>query len=141
MHQSRTRSNEVVTAVSGSSVISKVISMPAGLTDDEMEAQIALEADQYIPYPLEEVALDFEVQRPTPGREDQVDVLLAACRRETIDSRGVFRNKETQQTQKVPVLGDLPGVGSLFRSTTNTNKKVETLIFTTPRILSEGLLY
>ena len=40
------------------------------------------------PYPLEEVALDFEVQGPTPGREDQVDVLLAACRRETIDSRG-----------------------------------------------------
>jgi type IV pilus assembly protein PilM len=83
MHQSRTRA----TAVSGSSVINKIIAMPAGLTDDEMETQLALEADQYIPYPLEEVALDFEVQGPTPGREDQVDVLLAACRRETIDSR------------------------------------------------------
>ena len=87
MHQSRTRATEVVTAVSGSSVINKIIAMPAGLTDDEMETQLALEADQYIPYPLEEVALDFEVQGPTPGREDQVDVLLAACRRETIDSR------------------------------------------------------
>lgn len=87
IHQSRTRATEVITAVSGSSVINKVIAMPAGLTDDEMETQIALEADQYIPYPLEEVAIDFEVQGPTPGREDQVDVLLAACRRETIDSR------------------------------------------------------
>ena len=73
--------------MSGSSVINKSIAMPAGLTDEELETQIALEADQYIPYPLEEVALDFEVQGPTPGRDDQVDVLLAACRRETIDSR------------------------------------------------------
>ena len=42
--------------------------------------------------------------------------------------------------KKVPVLGDLPGVGTLFRGTANTNKKVETLIFITPRILSEVLL-
>ncbi len=87
MLQSRSRATEVVAAVSGSSVINKVIAMPAGLTDEELETQIALEADQYIPYPLEEVALDFEIQGPTPGRDDQVDVLLAACRRETIDSR------------------------------------------------------
>ncbi len=87
MHQSRSRATEVVAAVSGSSVINKVIAMPAGLTDEDLETQIALEADQYIPYPLEEVALDFEIQGPTPGRDDQVDVLLAACRRETIDSR------------------------------------------------------
>ncbi len=59
---------------------------------------------------------------------------------ETVVLGGVFRNEETQQIQKVPVLGDLPGVGSLFRSTANTNKKVETLIFITPRILSEVLL-
>lgn len=59
---------------------------------------------------------------------------------ETVVLGGVFRNEETQQVQKVPLLGDLPGVGSLFRSTANTNKKVETLIFITPRILSEVLL-
>jgi len=59
---------------------------------------------------------------------------------ETVVLGGVFRNEETQQIQKVPVLGDLPGVGALFRSTANTNKKVETLIFITPRILSEVLL-
>ena len=65
MHQSRSRATEVVAAVSGSSVINKIIAMPVGLTDEELETQIALEAYQYIPYPLEEVALDFEVQGPT----------------------------------------------------------------------------
>ena len=53
---------------------------------------------------------------------------------------GVFKNEETIQIQKVPVLGDMPGVGSLFKSTVSANKKVETLIFITPRILSEVLL-
>jgi len=61
--------------------------MPAGLKDDDLETQLTLEADQYIPYPLDEVAIDFEEQGPTSGRDDMVDVLLAACRRETIDAR------------------------------------------------------
>ena len=52
-----------------------------------METQLTLEADQYIPYPLEEVAIDFEIQGPSPERDNQVEVLLAACRRETIDAR------------------------------------------------------
>lgn len=59
---------------------------------------------------------------------------------ETVVLGGVFKNEETQQIHKVPILGDLPGVGTLFKSTATTNKKVETLIFITPRILSEVLL-
>ncbi|CAN0601157.1 unnamed protein product, partial [Ectocarpus sp. 12 AP-2014] len=43
--------------------------------------------DQYIPYPLEEVSLDFEIQGPSEERENMSEVLLAACRRETIDAR------------------------------------------------------
>ena len=85
--QSRTKLKTVSAAVAGSSVITKVIDMPVGLSDDEMETQLTLEADQYIPYPLEEVALDFEVQRDSAERENMVEVLLAACRRETIDAR------------------------------------------------------
>ena len=85
--QARTKNKLVVAAVAGSSVITKVLPMPAGLSDDDLETQLTLEADQYIPYPLDEVALDFEVQGATAGRDDSVDVLLAACRRETIDSR------------------------------------------------------
>tara|TARA_B110000503_G_scaffold142085_1_gene237729 strand:+ start:775 stop:1839 length:1065 start_codon:yes stop_codon:yes gene_type:complete len=85
--QSRTKTRHVVAAVAGSSVITKVIAMPAGLSDGDIETQISVEADQYIPYPLDEVSIDFEVQGAVPGREDQVNVLIAACRRETIDAR------------------------------------------------------
>ncbi len=85
--QSRTKLKGVAAAVAGSSVITKVINMPEGLSEDEMETQLTLEADQYIPYPLEEVAIDFEVLGPAPESPGQVEVLLAACRRETIDSR------------------------------------------------------
>ncbi|HEY6130416.1 MAG TPA: type IV pilus assembly protein PilM, partial [Halioglobus sp.] len=85
--QSRTKLKSVAAAVAGSSVITKLIDMPAGLSEDDMETQLTLEADQYIPYPLEEVAIDFEVQGPSPERDNQVEVLLAACRRETIESR------------------------------------------------------
>lgn len=85
--QSRSKLTQVSAAVAGSSVITKLIDMPMGLSDDEMETQLTLEADQYIPYPLEEVALDFEVQNPSAERENMVEVLLAACRRETIDLR------------------------------------------------------
>ena len=56
-----TRNKRAAVAVSGSAVITKVISMPAALSEAEMESQIQLEADQYIPYPLDEVAIDFEV--------------------------------------------------------------------------------
>ena len=85
--QSRTKLKTVAAAVAGSSVITKMIDMPDGLSEDDMETQLTLEADQYIPYPLEEVAIDFEIQGPSPERESQVEVLLAACRRETIDAR------------------------------------------------------
>lgn len=74
-------------AVAGSAVITKMISMPASLSDEEMESQIQLEADQYIPYPLEEVNLDFEVIGPTDDDPERVDVLLAASRSENVDVR------------------------------------------------------
>lgn len=85
--RARTKLKTVAVAVAGSAVITKLIDMPAGLSDDAMETQISLEADQYIPYPLDEVALDFEVQGPALTSPEQVEVLLAACRRENVDSR------------------------------------------------------
>ncbi len=84
---SKTKIKNASVAVAGSAVITKVIQMDGSLNDDQMESQIALEADQYIPYPLDEVAIDFEVQNITEDNEDQVDVLLAACRRENVDLR------------------------------------------------------
>jgi type IV pilus assembly protein PilM len=78
---------QVAVAVAGSAVITKTIEMDAQLSDDEMENQITVEADQYIPYPLDEVAIDFEVQGPSARSPDQVEVLLAACRRENVELR------------------------------------------------------
>ncbi|WP_341937337.1 pilus assembly protein PilM [Marinimicrobium sp. C2-29] len=85
--QSKTKLKSAAVAVAGSAVITKMIDMPSGLSDDALETQISIEADQYIPFPLEEVAIDFEVQGESPRNPDQVEVLLAACRRENIDLR------------------------------------------------------
>lgn len=85
--QSGTKLRHVAVAVAASTVISKTISMSASLSDDEMEAQIELEADQYIPYALDEVSLDFEVQGRNEKNPDMVDVLLVASRRENVEDR------------------------------------------------------
>ncbi len=85
--QSGTKTKNACVAVAGSSVMTKVISMPGSLTEDEMEEQILVEADQYVPYSLDEVNLDFEIQQQTENKSDMVDVLLAASRRENVDDR------------------------------------------------------
>lgn len=85
--QSGTRAKQACVAVAGSSVMTKIISMPASLTELEMEEQIMVEADQYIPYALDEVNLDFEVQGVSKSNPDMLDVLLAASRRENIEDR------------------------------------------------------
>jgi type IV pilus assembly protein PilM len=82
-----TKTKNAAAAVSGSAVITKVISMSATLSDAEMETQIQLEADQYIPYPLEEVNIDFDVLGPSDAGGNMVDVLIAASRRENVDDR------------------------------------------------------
>lgn len=85
--RSKTKLKTAAVAVAGSAVITKSIDMPADLNDENLETQITLEADQYIPYPLDEVAIDFEVQGESDNNPDMVQVLLAACRRETVDLR------------------------------------------------------
>ncbi|EGV18000.1 type IV pilus assembly protein PilM [Thiocapsa marina 5811] len=82
-----TRAKRAAVAVAGSAVITKVIAMAGTLGDAEMENQIQLEADQYIPYPLEEVNLDFQVVGPTKGNPSMVDVLLVASRQENVEDR------------------------------------------------------
>ena len=84
---SNSRLKHAAVAVTGSAVISKIISMPADLSDDELKDQIELEADQYIPYSLDEVSLDFEVQGPNEKNPELVDVLLAASRKENVEDR------------------------------------------------------
>jgi len=83
--RSGTRSKHVAMAVAGAHVISKIINMPAGLSEAELQSQIEGEADRYIPYPLDEVNLDFEVLSPMEETSGQVNVLIAACRKEIVD--------------------------------------------------------
>lgn len=85
--RAETKARFAAVAVSGSAVITKVIAMPAALSEEEMESQIEVEADQYIPYPLEEVSLDFQVLGPSEDNSEMVDVLLAASRSENVDNR------------------------------------------------------
>ena len=59
---------------------------------------------------------------------------------ETLVLGGVFKNEDLTKVEKVPVLGDIPYLGTLFKSTASTQQKSETLIFITPRILSEALV-
>ncbi len=87
LKQSGSKVKDACVAVSGSAVMTKIISMPASLEEEDMEEQILVEADQYIPYSLDEVRLDFEVQGPSKTNPEMVDVLLAASRKENVDDR------------------------------------------------------
>lgn len=82
-----TRTRDACVAVGGSGVITKTIQMPAGLQEDELEQQIQLDAEQYIPFPLDEVGLDFHVLGPSTDSKQNIDVLIAACRRDAIENR------------------------------------------------------
>jgi type IV pilus assembly protein PilM len=87
LKQSGSKLKQAAVAVTGSAVMTKGITMPATLSDAEMEEQIMVEADQYVPYSLDEVNLDFEVQGINENNPQLVDVLLAASRKENVDDR------------------------------------------------------
>jgi type IV pilus assembly protein PilM len=74
-------------SVAGPSVITKVITMEKGLNDNDMMTTISMEAESYISMPMEEVYLDFEIIGTNEKEEDRNDVLLAASRRENVESR------------------------------------------------------
>ncbi|RVU31466.1 MULTISPECIES: type IV pilus assembly protein PilM [Neptunomonas] len=76
-----------VTAVPSSAVIIKRIELSSSFTELELEEQVRVEADQFIPYPLDEVALDFEVVGASPSHPELNEILLVACRRDDVDQR------------------------------------------------------
>jgi len=77
----------VAMALPSAAVITKKITLPASLREQEMEVQVESEANQYIPFALEEVNLDFQVIGPAPSSPDDVEVLLAASRKEKVEDR------------------------------------------------------
>jgi type IV pilus assembly protein PilM len=74
-------------ALPNAAVISKKILVPAGQTDEELEMQVETEANQYIPFSLDEVNLDFQVLGPAPNNPEDCEVLIAASRKEKIEDR------------------------------------------------------
>jgi type IV pilus assembly protein PilM len=85
--RSGARVKEVAVAISGDAANTKVIQMPKTLTEAELEGQVEMQADQYIPFPMEEVSFDFEVIGPSEKDPDMLDVLLVATRTENVEQR------------------------------------------------------
>jgi len=85
--RSGARSRECAIAINGDAAITKVIQMPASLSQNELEGQVELQADQYIPFPMEEVSYDFEVLGKSENDPDMIDVLLVATRSENVEQR------------------------------------------------------
>ena len=85
--KSGTRTKNVAMALPASAVITKKIILPGGLTDQELEVQVETEANQYIPFSLDEVSLDFCVVGPSPSSAGDVEVLIAASRKEKVQDR------------------------------------------------------
>ncbi len=85
--KSGTRTKNVALALPASAVISKKIILPGGLSDAELEVQVESEANQYIPFSLDEVSLDFCVVGPSATSSGDVEVLIAAARKEKLQDR------------------------------------------------------
>ncbi len=85
--RSGAKTRDAAIAISGDAAITKVIQMPASFTDAELEGQVEMQADQYIPFPMEEVSYDFEVLGVSEKDPDMLDVLLVATRTENVDQR------------------------------------------------------
>jgi len=82
-----TRTKNVAMALPTAAVITKKIIVPAGLREEELEFQVEGEANQYIPFALDEVNLDFQVVGPAPSSAEEVEVLIAASRKEKVEDR------------------------------------------------------
>ena len=82
-----TSTRNVALALPAAAVITKKIIVPANQREQELEVLVESEANQYIPFQLDEVNLDFQVVGPAPGNPDEVEVLIAASRKEKVEDR------------------------------------------------------
>src|SRR3990170_2030216 len=118
-----TRTKHVAMAVPTGAVISKKIIVSAALREEELEIQVESEANQYIPFALEEVNLDFQVLGPSPANPEEQEVLIAATRKEKVEDRVAVADigglkplvmdveSFAQQTALSLVVQGLPGSG------------------------------
>ena len=82
-----TREKRIALALPTAAVISKKVQMAAGMREEDMEAQVEAEANQYIPFSLDEVNIDFQILGPAAKNPDEVEVLIVASRKEKIEDR------------------------------------------------------
>lgn len=87
LRKAGTRVRDAALALPGAQVISRRILMPAELGERDLELQIGADSEQHIPFPLDEVYLDWQVLGPSPKSPGSVDVLLAAARTDVVDQR------------------------------------------------------
>jgi type IV pilus assembly protein PilM len=85
--KSGTRAKHVALGMPPASVITKKIILPGGLSEDQLEVQVESEANQYIPFALDEVSLDFDIIGPAQNAPEDVEVLIAATRKEKVEDR------------------------------------------------------
>ena len=85
--KSGTRAKLAALGMPPASVITKKIILPAGMSEDQLEVQVESEASQYIPFALDEVSLDFDVIGPAANSPEDIEVMLAASRREKVEDR------------------------------------------------------
>ena len=85
--KSGTKTRDVAMALPASAVITKKIILPGGMSDADLESQVESEANQYIPFSLDEVSLDFCVVGPSTSSAGDVEVLIAASRKEKVQDR------------------------------------------------------
>ncbi len=101
----KSKEKNVILAVSGSTVINKVVQMEMGLTDVELEAQIEIEADSLIPYPIDEVYIDFEELGPSEKLPGRADVLLSVAHKNIIDSRMLLVREQEFEPKVMDIEG------------------------------------
>ncbi|MFT5138575.1 MAG: type IV pilus assembly protein PilM [Lysobacterales bacterium] len=101
--RSGSKAKSCAIAVSGSAVFTKTISLPSNLAESDVESQVQIEANQYVPYPLDEVSLDFEILGPSSRNADLIDILLAASKSENVENRQDALDAVGLQTKVVDV--------------------------------------
>ena len=81
------RNRNIAMSLPAAMVITKKIIVPAGQKEEDLELTVEAEANQYIPFALDEVNLDFQILGPAPNNPDEVEVLIAASRKEKVEDR------------------------------------------------------
>ncbi len=97
------KATDAAVAISGDAAITKVIQMPSSLSERDLEGQVEIQADQYIPFPMEEVSFDYEVVGPNEKDPELMDVLLVATRTENVEQRQAAVSAAGLSTQIVDV--------------------------------------